>query len=242
MLTWIFYAAVIASTFCIVVALHEWGHYLAMRRYNVKVATFSVGMGPELWGITDKLGTRWRLSWLPIGGYVAPADENYENKVTPWQSIVIYAAGPAFSIAPPFLIAWIYFIVENGFFSGSWMVVAETLKFYFFQFTALANMLMGSTEEVGGPVAIGKTTVEFTRDGAWMGYIAFIFIFSGAIGMFNLLPIRPLDGGGIVAAIFRMILSEKSYKQFNAVYSGLGVILILGLVVYITWHDIARLF
>src|ERR1700754_4271941 len=53
-----------------VVFFHELGHFLMARRFGVKVETFSVGFGKEIFGWTDRLGTRWKVSWLPIGGYV----------------------------------------------------------------------------------------------------------------------------------------------------------------------------
>ena len=54
----------------ILVVVHELGHYLIARAYGVTVETFSVGFGTELFGYTDRLGTRWRLSLIPLGGYV----------------------------------------------------------------------------------------------------------------------------------------------------------------------------
>ena len=53
-----------------VVFVHELGHYLVARINGVRVEVFSVGFGPELFGVEDKHGTRWRLSALPLGGYV----------------------------------------------------------------------------------------------------------------------------------------------------------------------------
>lgn len=54
----------------LVVFFHELGHFLAARYFGVKVLVFSVGFGKEIFGWNDKHGTRWKLSWLPIGGYV----------------------------------------------------------------------------------------------------------------------------------------------------------------------------
>ena len=53
-----------------VVFFHELGHFMMARRFGVKVDVFSVGFGREIIGLTDKHGTRWKISWLPIGGYV----------------------------------------------------------------------------------------------------------------------------------------------------------------------------
>jgi regulator of sigma E protease len=54
----------------IVVFFHELGHFLVARWAGVKVLTFSIGFGPELLGFNDRHGTRWKLSAIPLGGYV----------------------------------------------------------------------------------------------------------------------------------------------------------------------------
>src|SRR5215203_7207294 len=54
----------------IVVFFHELGHFLVARWAGVKVLTFSIGFGPELFGFDDRHGTRWKLSAIPLGGYV----------------------------------------------------------------------------------------------------------------------------------------------------------------------------
>ena len=54
----------------IVVFFHELGHFLIARWAGVKVLTFSLGFGPELAGFNDRHGTRWKISAIPLGGYV----------------------------------------------------------------------------------------------------------------------------------------------------------------------------
>jgi len=54
----------------IVVFFHELGHFLIARLCGVRVLVFSVGFGPELFGFTDRRGTRWKISAVPLGGYV----------------------------------------------------------------------------------------------------------------------------------------------------------------------------
>lgn len=61
----------------VIVFVHEMGHFLVARWCGVKVSTFSIGFGPEIVGFDDRHGTRWKLSWIPLGGYVKFAgDEN----------------------------------------------------------------------------------------------------------------------------------------------------------------------
>ncbi len=54
----------------ILVFVHEWGHFIVARMNGVKVDVFSIGFGREIWGWTDKKGTRWKFSYVPLGGYV----------------------------------------------------------------------------------------------------------------------------------------------------------------------------
>lgn len=54
----------------ILVFVHEYGHYWVARRAGVRIVVFSIGFGPELFGFTDRAGTRWKFSAIPLGGYV----------------------------------------------------------------------------------------------------------------------------------------------------------------------------
>lgn len=96
------------------VVIHEFGHYLVGRLFGVKVDAFSVGFGKEIAGFTDRRGTRWKLSALPLGGYVqfagdwnaismpdglagslSPAERAVTFHGKPlWQRALIVLAGP----------------------------------------------------------------------------------------------------------------------------------------------------
>ncbi|HUD29469.1 MAG TPA: RIP metalloprotease RseP [Novosphingobium sp.] len=96
------------------VLIHELGHYLVGRLFGVKADAFSIGFGKELAGWTDKRGTRWKLSALPLGGYVqfagdmnpSSAPGALDDRLTPeeraqtfhvkplWQRALIVLAGP----------------------------------------------------------------------------------------------------------------------------------------------------
>jgi regulator of sigma E protease len=68
----------------IVVFVHEFGHFIVARWCGVTVKTFSIGFGKEIWGFTDKKGTRWRFAWIPLGGYVKFLDdENAASQPSP---------------------------------------------------------------------------------------------------------------------------------------------------------------
>src|SRR5499433_4545227 len=71
------YAIPFLFVLTLVVFFHELGHFLVARWCGVRVLTFSVGFGPELFGFNDRSGTRWKIAAIPLGGYVKfLGDEN----------------------------------------------------------------------------------------------------------------------------------------------------------------------
>src|SRR5918998_5337749 len=64
------YAIPFLVVLTVLVFVHELGHYWAARRCGIRVEVFSIGFGPELFGYTDRAGTRWKFCAVPLGGYV----------------------------------------------------------------------------------------------------------------------------------------------------------------------------
>ncbi len=109
------------------VFFHELGHYLVGRWFGIGAETFSIGFGREVAGWTDKRGTRWKVGWLPLGGYVKfvgdmnaasqPGDAGsddpraFQNKPV-WQRFLVVLAGPAAN----FLLAILIFAAFFGIF------------------------------------------------------------------------------------------------------------------------------
>ena len=54
----------------VVVFIHEYGHYFFAKKFGVGITDFSIGFGKEIFGWNDKSGTRWKICWIPLGGYV----------------------------------------------------------------------------------------------------------------------------------------------------------------------------
>ncbi len=109
----------------IIVAVHEYGHYIVGRWSGIDAEVFSLGMGPVLFSRTDRRGTRWQIAALPVGGYVrfrgdssaasgrdgaaleamTPAERRRSMHGAPlWARAVTVAAGPLFNFALSILI------------------------------------------------------------------------------------------------------------------------------------------
>ena len=72
-----------ALVFTLVVFFHELGHFLVARAFGTRIETFSIGFGKEVFGWTDRKGTRWKISWLPLGGYVKFLGDEDATSTTP---------------------------------------------------------------------------------------------------------------------------------------------------------------
>lgn len=81
------YAGSFIVILSVLVFVHEWGHYIVARMCGVRVDNFSIGFGKELFGFNDKNGTRWKVSLIPLGGYVQlfghenPVEEQAYDKI-----------------------------------------------------------------------------------------------------------------------------------------------------------------
>ena len=112
----------------VLILVHEWGHFIVARYFGVRVDVFSIGFGPRLfgfkWGQTD-----WRISAIPLGGYVRMAGQDIteidsgdqlptgapdELMSKPrWQRALISVAGPAINLIFPLILLTGYFVVKG---------------------------------------------------------------------------------------------------------------------------------
>ncbi|NBH76317.1 sigma E protease regulator RseP [Rodentibacter pneumotropicus] len=106
----------------VLVAVHEYGHFWAARKCGVKVHRFSIGFGKVLWRRTDKQGTEFALSMIPLGGYVKMLDGRAEDvplslksqafdQKSVLQRAFIIAAGPLANFIFAIIAYWIIYSV-----------------------------------------------------------------------------------------------------------------------------------
>lgn len=121
----------------VVVFVHEMGHYLVGRMCGIGVQAFSIGFGPELFGFVDRRGTRWKLSAIPLGGYVkfvgdmnatsTPPDAEEMEALSPedrarafhvqpvWKRAATVFAGPLFNFILTIAVFAVMFAVYGRF-------------------------------------------------------------------------------------------------------------------------------
>lgn len=110
------YILIAILVFCVLILVHEWGHFFAGRRLGFTIEEFSVGFGPLLLQRRDKIGTQFSLRALPLGGYCRFAGEDSEenqqgdfNAQPAWKRFIVQAAGAVCNILLAFLLALLLF-------------------------------------------------------------------------------------------------------------------------------------
>ena len=179
----------------VVVFVHEFGHYWVARRCGVKIEAFSIGFGHEIFGWNDKHGTRWKVAWLPLGGYVkmygdAGAASNpsstvhgmtdeqkrvsfYHQKVARRMAVVV--AGPAFNYIFAILVLAVLFMTEGQPYSppdvSSVIEASAAAKAGILKgdhITRVDNETVNRFEDIKRIIALNAGTpvpIELTRDG-----------------------------------------------------------------------------
>jgi regulator of sigma E protease len=130
------------------ILVHEWGHFVVARAFGVRVDVFSIGFGPRIWGI-KRGDTDYRLSALPLGGYVKMAGDNpaEERAGDPaeflskprWQRAIIALAGPIMNIVAAVVILALVF-----------MTIGVDRPKYYDQLAEIAAVPTKSTAELSG--------------------------------------------------------------------------------------------
>lgn len=352
----------------ILVFVHELGHFWVARMLGVKVDEFSIGFGKELWGRTDKKGTHWKISAIPLGGYckffgdedassvsesekLKDLSENERKHVfqflAPSRKILIAVAGPAANYLFAILIFMFVFMslgkldfppivgeviansaaAEGGIVSGdkiveingqkiknfkdisyevalavngeakvkllrngeekiinlklkqvemqaengetskqvmlgvkslnvvevdhqrlnvwqaataasleTWDVTMATLR-------GVGQMITGDRpgDEVGGILRIAEMSGDISKHNGVLDFIVFMALLSVNLGLINLFPIPLLDGGHIVICMLEMVSRRELGAKFKELLFKAGFALIMALMLFATWNDIARL-
>ena len=120
------YIAICVVFFSLAIAIHEFGHFIVALKLGLRVERFSIGFGPAIWKKTWN-GVEYRISWIPLGGYVSIPDVDPEGtkaieggeekgesssadkaeKISPWKEIAVAVAGPGMNIVLAVVLAFL---------------------------------------------------------------------------------------------------------------------------------------
>jgi len=139
------YIAICIVFFSLAIAIHEFGHFIVALKLGLKVDRFSIGFGPAIWKKTWR-GVEYRISWIPLGGYVMIPDVDPEGtkkleggsgndkpgagrrEISPWKEIAVAVAGPGMNILLAVVLAFILSALSADKFGELTCEVTDTLK------------------------------------------------------------------------------------------------------------------
>lgn len=237
------------------IIIHEGGHFLVAKLCKVKVNEFSIGFGKTLWKKQGK-ETLYSIRLIPLGGFVQMEGENEESEdkrafsnVSIPKRIAIVSAGAIVNIVFGILV---YFMLvstvglqfvdpaKDTFVNRIYYGGIQTKEFIYSLFESVKMLFTNglSADQMTGPVGISQIVVQTTT---LSNYIYILSLISVSLGITNLLPIPALDGGKIVLLLIEAITRKKIKVETEAVITMIGFVLIIGLALYVTYHDVIRI-
>ena len=145
------YIAICVLFFSLAIAIHEFGHFVVALKLGLRVERFSIGFGPAIWKKTWR-GVEYRVSWIPLGGYVmipdidpegtkaieggegngesssAKATEDKRKTISPWKEIAVAVAGPGMNVFLALVIAIVLSALPSEKFGELTCEISSTLK------------------------------------------------------------------------------------------------------------------
>lgn len=233
------------------VLIHESGHYIVAKMCNIKVNEFAIGFGPKIWKHRGK-ETEYELRAIPLGGFVNLEGEekesndnrSYSKASIPKRMAVIVAGGLVniiFGLTTYFLLILIrYMIVKNMSFVTAISYSAQSLGLLIqSMFDGIIQLFTGKVgmNDMMGPVGISEMVSQTS------GIVEFIYllsIISVSLGMTNLLPIIPLDGGKFLLLIIEVIRKKPLDKELELKIQSYGCLLLVLFSAIIAVNDIIR--
>lgn len=225
------------------VLIHEGGHFLVARLCKVKVNEFAIGFGPTIW---KKLGkeTKYAIRLIPLGGFVSmegeeerSEEEGSFSKASIPKRIAIILAGGLVNIIFGAIVYWILASIVLGSVGIGFkalinfiLSIVENLKLLFTG-KVFADQLMG-------PIGISTVIAGTTK---LKEFVYLLSLISLSLGITNLLPLLPLDGGRIVMLIVEGIRRKPLKENYEIALQMAGFIFFIGLSLYVAYNDILRI-
>jgi regulator of sigma E protease len=224
----------------LIILVHELGHLFAARLVSIPVKTFSIGFGPRLIGFA-KGGIDYRLSLIPLGGYIEPAitTEDELFAIPLYRRVVFTLGGVVANIVFAILALCAYRMLSQDmpFLSALFPAINNSISLMVRIITSLPA-LFTATSELSGVIGIVRQGGSFFAAN-YLQMFNFAGILSLNLAVINLLPLPVLDGGKVILYTLEKI--APPIRKMSAALSIAGWIIILGLTILATSNDIAQL-
>ncbi len=225
------------------ILIHETGHFVVAKLCKVKVSEFAIGFGPTIWKKQGKQ-TKYALRLIPLGGFVnlmgeeeRSDEEGSFSNAGVLKKIAIVMAGGLVNIIFAIIL---YIILMTIVTKDISIAISSTGELIFSMVESIKLLFTGgvTVDQLMGPVGISEVVAQTA------GVIDFFYIMaliSLSLGVTNLLPFPPLDGGKVVIYIIEGIRKKPLKEDFEIKLQMIGFTLLIMLSVYVTYHDIIRI-
>ncbi|MCR8613388.1 MAG: site-2 protease family protein [Mycoplasma sp.] len=237
---------IVIFTLLVVVTIHEFGHFIVGRLSGVKIIEYSIGFGPKIFVHQGKK-TRYCIRVLPLGGFVIPASEElkeiYPDEVVRddqmienmnyWQRMLFTYGGIIFNILFALLISLFFFLIKTN-------NKISYPDFLYQSFATVVKGLIGIFTNPGNIHSIGRIVEDGSKTtvGSWgTQFFSLLVAFSINLGLFNLIPMPPLDGYKSLEVTFEKITKRKIPLNVKMTISIVGVVLLIALSAFAIIND-----
>lgn len=226
------------------VLIHEGGHFFVAKLFKIKVNEFAIGFGPQIFA-KEKGGTIYALRLIPLGGFVnMEGEEERSNKEGSFsmasipKRIAIVAAGGLVNILFGILL---YYIISSIALNSMYMGLLNTRDFIFSIFESIILLFTGGVNINQMTGIVGISDIVVNTNGL-LNYLYIMSLISASLGITNLLPFPPLDGGKIVIYLIEAIRRKPMKEETELRIQSLGFSLLIILAIFVTYNDVIRIF
>ncbi|MCI9365324.1 MAG: site-2 protease family protein [Clostridia bacterium] len=227
----------------VLVVIHEGGHFIAAKLCKIKVNEFSIGFGKLLCSKQTK-ETKYSLRLIPLGGFVNMEGEDEHSdeegsfsNANFLKKLLIVSAGPIVNIVFGLLIYFILVLINYNFQTA----LSATFDFFGAFIESIKMLFTGAVtaEDLSGPVGIGVIVSQAVNISQ---FVYLLSVISLSLGLTNLIPIPPLDGGKLLIYIIELIKRKPLKEETSLRIQMLGFVFIIGLSIFVMFNDISRVF
>lgn len=225
------------------VLIHETGHFLVARLCKVKVNEFAIGFGPVIWQ-KETTRTKYALRLIPLGGFVSMLGEEERSdeegsfsKASIPKRIAIVAAGGVVNI----IFAIILYIILATIITGNFgIAISGAGNFIMAMVESIKMIFTGgvTVNDLMGPIGISEVVAQTSTT---IDFFYIMALISMSLGVTNLLPCPPLDGGKILIYIIEAIRRKPLKEDFELKLQMAGFLLLIMLSVFVAFNDVGRI-
>ena len=234
------------------IIIHEGGHFLVAKLCKVRVNEFSIGFGPKLWSKQGK-ETKYELRLIPFGGFVNMEGEeehsekegSFSKASIPKRFAIIVAGALVnilFGILAYIILLMVryYTVVEPNIIESISYAFSSTGTLIYAMFDSIVQLFSGkvSLNDMVGPVGISQM---ISQTSGLSQFIYLLALISVSLGITNLLPFVPLDGGKALILIIEAIRRKPLKQETELKIQSIGFFILIVFSVLVAYNDILRL-